>query len=254
MIFHRLAWRFLRYGDDEVFYRIQAADAARWLQSAGVQMGPGKKAIDLGCGPGLIGVELARRGCEVTLADMKDDRMPECLSFPYLNLNLDTDDLAAIGKYDIAVCSNVFEHLARPDRLLEAVLSMLAPGGVFYLSWTNWYSPWGGHEFAPFHYLGKERGPRIYDRLTGRTRKHTPYVNLFPTSIGRTLARIRKDPRLEILRVVPRYYPELAFIARIPLLRELLTWNCAILMRSTEPQACAGTPESSGSEVDGGTG
>jgi hypothetical protein len=36
---------------------------------------------------------------------------------------------------------------------------------------------------------------------------------------------------VEIERVEPRYWPRLSFIARIPLVREVLMWNCVIRMR-----------------------
>ncbi len=100
-----------------------------------------------------------------------------------------------------------------------------------YLSWTNWLSPWGGHEFSPFHYLGARRGHLWFDRITAQKRKHTPHENLFPTHIGRTLSLLADQPNLRVLRVVPRYYPELAFITKIPGLREFLTWNIAVLLQ-----------------------
>ncbi|MBU1670592.1 MAG: class I SAM-dependent methyltransferase [Actinobacteria bacterium] len=230
MIFHRLVARFLKHGDDEEFYCIQAEDAARWLERAGVRLAPGLRVLDLGCGLGLIGGELAKRGCEVTLADETDVRLPRYREFDYREVDIETEDLARLGSYDLVVCSNVLEHLARPERLLGAIPAMLRPGGKYYLSWTNWYSPWGGHEYSPFHYLGKRRGYLIYDRLFHRRRNHTPFVNLFPTSIAGVLGRIRRNPRLRVVAVVPRYYPELSFVTRVPLLREFLTWNCAILI------------------------
>jgi hypothetical protein len=55
-------------------------------------------------------------------------------------------------------------------------------------------------------------------------------VDLFPIGIGRTLELIRDCPSLRVLQVVPRFYPELAIITRIPLLREFLTFNCVILL------------------------
>ena len=63
-----------------------------------------------------------------------------------------------------------------------------------------------------------------------RPRKHTPYVNLFPTYVGRTLRQVRAVPELNLLRAAPRYYPEFAFVLRLPVLREFLAWNCALLI------------------------
>jgi hypothetical protein len=60
---------------------------------------------------------------------------------------------------------------------------------------------------------------------------HTPFVNLFPTHVGRTLKRLRVQPDLTLMKVAARYYPEFSFVTRIPLLREFLTWNCVVLLR-----------------------
>ena len=107
---------------------------------------------------------------------------------------------------------------------------LLAPGGRLYLSWTNWLSPWGGHEFSPFHYLGARRGHLVYDKIVGRKRIHTPFVDLYPTYIGSILKTIRREPDLRIIRMAPRYYTEFGFLLRIPVLREFVAWNCALLI------------------------
>jgi hypothetical protein len=41
---------------------------------------------------------------------------------------------------------------------------------------------------------------------------------------------VRSNAHLRVMRLVPRYYPELAPVTRVPLLREFLTWNCAMLI------------------------
>ena len=33
-----------------------------------------------------------------------------------------------------------------------------------------------------------------------------------------------------IERAAPRYYPEFSFILKLPVVREFLTWNCALLI------------------------
>ena len=100
-----------------------------------------------------------------------------------------------------------------------------------YLSWTNWLSPWGGHEFSPFHYLGPRRGHLIFDRVRGIRRKHTPYVNLFPTHIGSVLSAIRQQRSLGLVAMAPRYFDEFAFLMRLPMLREFFAWNAGLLLR-----------------------
>jgi SAM-dependent methyltransferase len=240
VILHKLIWRFLKHKDDLGFYRIQAADTVRWLDGQGVELGTGTRVIDLGCGHGIIGGELLKRGCRVTFADESNWLLPEYGDREFRAFDIEKDDIASLGTYDLVICSNVLEHLSRPEAFIDSVDSILEPGGRMYLSWTNWLSPWGGHEYSPFHYLGRSRGHLVYDRIMGRPRKHTPYVNLFPTGIGSTLEMIGRNRNLDVLQVVPRYYPELAFLTRIPVLREFLTWNCVILaQRVSRPDRAA---------------
>ncbi len=235
MIIHKLIAHHLKHRDDAYFYWLQAADALRWLGRCGLQMGPQTRALDLGCGHGVFGAELVKRGCQVTFADEENLLLPEIANAPFRRINIDRDELAALGEYDLVICSNVFEHLAKPKQFLETVHTLLAPQGKLYLSWTNWLSLWGGHEFSPFHYLGSRHGHLVYDRLLKRRRKHTPYQNLFPTYIGQTFKMVRQTPTLTLLGATPRYYTELAFLVRIPVLREFVTWNCALLLGRKVP-------------------
>jgi 2-polyprenyl-3-methyl-5-hydroxy-6-metoxy-1,4-benzoquinol methylase len=231
MIIHKLIIHHLKHGDDERFYAIQARSAIHWLLKNGVSLNETTEALDLGCGHGIFGSELKKAGCRITFADQENFLLPELKKEAFIAVDLDKEALKKLGNYNLIVCSNVLEHLANPERFLRGIPLALRPEGYFYLSWTNWLSPWGGHEFSPFHYLGAHRGHLLWDKTVKRTRKHTPFQNLFPTSISQTLRWLASIPELELLRVVPRYYPEFAFLCRLPAFREILTWNCAILIR-----------------------
>ncbi len=230
MILHRLLWRFARHRDDAEFYRLQAEDAVRWLRAAGVAIGPGFRALDVGCGHGVFGGLLKSAGCTVTFADEQNYLLPEHRTAPFLPINLDSEPVDKLGRHDLVVCSNVLEHLARPTDFLRAADQLLTEGGSLYLSWTNWLSPWGGHEFSPWHYLGTELGPAIYDHLSKRPRFHYPGRNLFPTYVGDILATIEEETPLKVRAMAPRYYTELAPLMTLPLIREFLAWNCALLL------------------------
>ena len=228
MIIHKLIIRFIKHKDDDVFYSLQARDTVRWLEKEDI-LHAGMTVLDLGCGHGLIGGELIKKGCRVTFADESDYLLPEYRSVDLFTIDVERDDLGSLGSYDLVICSNVLEHVPHPKQLIDALDKVLDPGGLLYLSWTNWLSPWGGHDFSPFHYLGATRGHLVYDRLVGRPRIHTPFVTLFPTSIWAILKMVRSNPRLRIRKVIPRYYPEFAFITRVPIVREFLTFNCLVL-------------------------
>jgi len=230
MILHRLIRHHVKHRDDAVFYQMQASDAIRWIKENGVPLRPGLKALDLGCGHGVFGAELAKEGCDISYADFQNSLLPELKGAKFQTMNLDAEDLVKLGEYDLVICSNVLEHLAKPNLFLSNAQKLLRPEGVLFLSWTNWLSPWGGHEFSPFHYLGPHYGHVLYDKLVKRPRLHTPFVSLFPTYIGQTLQTIRQNRELRLLAAAPRYFTNFSFLIHIPIVREFLVWNCSLLI------------------------
>lgn len=233
MIIHKLIFRYSKHRDDEGFYLLQAQDTVHWFKKNRIRL-DGTSVLDLGCGHGIMGGELLKKGCRVTFADKENRLLPEYVDTDFRTIDIDKDDLETLGTYDLVICSNVLEHIPRPALLIGSIDRILNPGGRLYLSWTNWLSPWGGHDYSPFNYLGPRYGHLEYDRLVGHKRTHTPYVTLFPTSIRSILRTARQNQQLRIIRVFPRYYPELSFIVHVPVLREFLTWNCVIFAeRST---------------------
>lgn len=231
MILPQLIRQHLKNGDDEHFYHLQASDAMHWIQSFSKAEFAGSRILDLGCGHGIFGAELLKEGAEVCFSDTQDFRAEHLRNHEFLALDLDQDPMEKLGQFDGVVCSNVYEHLSQPARLLDGIPQIVKPGGWFFLSWTNWLSPWGGHEFSPFHFLGPRLGPAVFDKLTGKKRLHTPGENLFVTWIGQTLRKIHTNSNLKVVACFPRYYPELKWITSIPGLREVLTWNCALLIQ-----------------------
>jgi len=231
MIIHKLILQHLKHKDDADFYLLQARDAIRWIEKSGVEFGTGVKALDLGCGHGVFGVELQKKGCEVGFADEDNHLYDELKESPFQKVDLDKEDVGKLEQHDLVVCSNVLEHLAKPFEFLTNAHKMLKPGGHLYLSWTNWLSPWGGHDFSPFHYLGPYLGPKVFDQIVGKPRIHHPFKTLYPTYIGKTLDWIRETSALGVEACVPRYYSELSFLTKVPVFREFWTWNTAMLIR-----------------------
>ena len=129
MILHKLIIRYLRYGDDYGFYGIQALDTIRWLKSEGIALGEPTTVLDLGCGHGIIGAELVRLGCRVTFADESNFLMPELADAEFKLIDVDNDELASLGSYDLVVCSNVLEHISRPEETHRFDGRAPEPGG-----------------------------------------------------------------------------------------------------------------------------
>ncbi len=126
----------------------------------------------------------------------------------------------ADGSADICFSSNVLEHVADPGGLIEEMIRATKPGGLIYVSFTNWYSPWGGHEMSPWHLLGASFAVRRYVRRYGRQPKHSVGRNLYRVHVGPVLRLMRSRRDVEILDATPRYYPSWCrFVLRIPMLQ-----------------------------------
>ncbi|GGR61151.1 class I SAM-dependent methyltransferase [Streptomyces roseolus] len=138
----------------------------------------------------------------------------------------------ADGAADVCFSSNVLEHVRDPGTFLSELVRVTRPDGLIYVSFTNWLSPWGGHEWAPWHYLGAERARARYERRTGRAAKHRLGENLFAVGVGPTLRHVRGRDDVEILSARSRYWPVLpGAVTRIPVVREFATWNLLLLLR-----------------------
>jgi SAM-dependent methyltransferase len=229
-----------RSDDASNFYGMQAEESLRWLKGQGITSATHRTALDLGCGNGFFGAQLVAEGYATTFSDEKeyiDASVPRPINFIQFDICL--DDLAKLGRHDLVILSNVLEHLPDPDRILKHIPNLLNPGGVFYLCWTNWLSPYGGHEFTPYHYLGCKMATWLHESLPEKLlidrrrdgHPHTLGQNLFPTYIGRTLRLLRGVKGLEVVDYVPRYYSELRWLAHVPVLREFVCWNFAVLIR-----------------------
>jgi SAM-dependent methyltransferase len=138
----------------------------------------------------------------------------------------------ASGTVDLTYSSNVLEHVPEPWRMAEEMLRVTRPGGITFLSFTSWWSPWGGHETAPWHYLGGERAARRYRRRHGRPPKNDFGRTLFAVRVGDALRWARTTPHATLIDARPRYLPGWAApVVRVPGLREVATWNLALVLR-----------------------
>jgi SAM-dependent methyltransferase len=226
-------WRLFRneVEDPEPFYTRLAADAAADLER---RHGPlaGQRVIDLGCGPGWYTRALRARGAEVVPVDNDEAELHLPGGPPEGYLLADAGDLPLPdASADGVFCSNLLEHTPAAAPVLAELERVLRPGGWGYVSWTNWFSPWGGHDMSPYHYLGPTLGPRLYERRHGPPRKNRYGEGLFAAHIGTTLRLVRARPGLAIERVEPRYWPWARAVMAVPGLRELVAWNCVIRVR-----------------------
>lgn len=221
--------------DPERFYTALAADSVGQLSSYAGDLS-GCTVLDVGGGPGYFKDAFTAAGAT------------------YLSLDADVGELSGAGlvhdgavigdgmrlpfrsgSVDVAYCSNVLEHVARPEDLLDELLRVTRPGGVVFCSYTLWWGPWGGHETAPWHLLGGGYARRRYLRRHRHEPKNRYGESLYAATAATGLRwsrRRRREGRAEILAAVPRYHPRwAAWLMRLPLVREVLSWNLLLVLR-----------------------
>lgn len=218
--------------DPARFYTLLAADSAR--QVAEYTPLQGRTVLDVGGGPGYFADAFRALGAR------------------YVGLDADAGELSLHGRsvregtvlgsgtalpfrdasVDVCYSSNVLEHVRDPEAVADEMVRVTRPGGLVLVSYNNWLAPNGGHETAPWHYLGGRRAADRYARRHGRRPKNDFGVSLFRISVAQMLrwADGRRD--VDVVDVLPRYHPRWArWVVRVPVLREVATWNLLLVLR-----------------------
>ena len=134
--------------------------------------------------------------------------------------------------FDVCFSSNVLEHVPDPWRMAEEMLRVTRPSGVVFISYTVWFGPWGGHETSPWHYLGGRLARRRYRRRHGHEPKNRYGESLFSVTVRDGLRWAARQRDAEVVGVLPRYNPRWSWwMLRVPLLREVVTWNLVLVLR-----------------------
>lgn len=133
---------------------------------------------------------------------------------------------------DVCFSSNVLEHVPDPWLMASEMVRVTKPGGTVFLSYTGWWGIHGGHETAPWHYLGGSRAARRYERRMGKRPKNLYGESLFPVSVAAGLRWARACREAELVQAAPRYHPRWAYaVLSVPLVREIATWNLLLVLR-----------------------
>ena len=220
-----------QYEDPDGFYTLLAEDTVSLVQE--FHQVPGSKVLDVGGGPGYFAQAFRRAGALSVFVEPFWDALTEkgrALGYGVIGdgLNLPFAD----GTFDVTHSSNVIEHVTDPRRFLDEMVRVLRPGGVMFLAFTNWLSPFGGHETSPWHYLGGARAVRRYERKHGQSPKNCYGTSLFRLDIADVLPWVRHRRDADLIETFPRYYPRWTKpLVAVPGLREIATWNLVVVLR-----------------------
>ncbi len=217
--------------DPGSFYRLLARDSVALVERH-IRL-DGRRVVDVGGGAGYFAAVFRDRGAECLLvepdpAELYSRGAPSRASVIGDGYWLPLADASV----DVCFSCNVLEHVKDPAGLIDEMIRVTRPGGLVYLSYTVWLSPWGGHESAPFHYLGGDYATRRYIRRHGQKPKNLYGQTMFPLGVGQVLALVRRRADVTVVEARPRYYPRWCrFLIFLPGLRELLTWNLLVILR-----------------------
>jgi 2-polyprenyl-6-hydroxyphenyl methylase/3-demethylubiquinone-9 3-methyltransferase len=165
---HRLNPVRLKYIRDQIDQHWQCDECSRTPLA-------GRKALNVGCGAGLLAEPLTRLGAEVVgldaspelVAVAREHAAAHGLAIDYRAGELDQLD----GEFELVTCMEVIEHVADPAAFVRTLAMRLARGGLLILSTPNataWSRllmitlgeglgriPRGTHEFDKF--IGPDR-------------------------------------------------------------------------------------------------
>jgi 2-polyprenyl-6-hydroxyphenyl methylase/3-demethylubiquinone-9 3-methyltransferase len=105
----------------------------------------GVRALDVGCGGGLLSESLARAGARVTGIDLAPGMievarlhaLEQRLDIDYRVLEVDRLADSEPGAYDVIACMEMLEHVPEPAAIFAAFSRLAKPGGHVFVSTIN---------------------------------------------------------------------------------------------------------------------
>lgn len=138
----------------------------------------GKSILDVGCGYGgvLAGLVESFQPAEALGIDRDETMIREGKARCSEGIRLVTGDFLAMDArgFDLILMRDVLEHMPEAGRALEKAASMLNPGGLIFVSFAPFLSPFGGHQHNGFGFFA-----------------HVPWLHLLPEPWFRAVLRLR---------------------------------------------------------------
>jgi len=193
-----------RYGTSEPWvarpYLERLPLILEWLDGAG------GRALDVGCGPGILLPHLLDRGHSVVAVDLSANMLTKARkavehhpAVDALSLHVASADQLPLRDetFDLITCIGVLSYLPSADAAISELARLLRPGGVLVLQASNLLAPWEiENRFFRYPYH------RLYSALTGKEIRDRDFA-LRPLVPWRLDARLR---RAGLVPVARRHY------------------------------------------------
>jgi SAM-dependent methyltransferase len=180
-----------RHFKRDIYFEEQAYTTATYVIpfiSGSMDIKPGTRVLEIGCGEGGNLRPFLEAGCEVTGVDILAEKINYAETFfrdhPRKNsLKLIAGDIYNVGEelpeqFDLVYMRDVIEHINNQERFLAFAKKFLKTGGLFFLGFPPWQNPFGGHQ--------QVCRSKILSRL--------PYFHLLPGPLYPWMLKLFQEP------------------------------------------------------------
>lgn len=115
-----------------------------------IELHPGMKILDIGCGTGNFSLKLGRKGCQVTGIDISEEMLEiaklksiqEKLSINFMQMDVNHLQFEE-ALFDAVFSMAAFEFIQDINNVLNQIYKTVKPGGFILIGTINYDSDWG---------------------------------------------------------------------------------------------------------------